>query len=344
MRKSTMPSRFRKHHQSVAERPFVAVNRAEPPVPLLPPAKRARRTPPGDLATEAGPTSSAAPEPPTSSAVSTPPDGPPPLGNTVPRPSVREVGSRLVASGGCAAPDEVATDDVGSASAPPTSFASSTPAESPPPPDPTSQSSATEAESCQVGSGGCVAHALTKLVDVGKSVTAMKRALDGLIEPTFDRLREGSPTIERERAGVEGETWHTLAIRQACLDKGFHFHKVKLEGGGLVTAISNGRSLLVDGVLNVEYEGAGGHVYEIDPTDEGPRPWEDRGRWRHAVAIVDGVLLEQKAQKIPATHMWLDPSTGVPDRRRGSLLEVLKAWRVEKCTGEGSCTGECMAP
>jgi hypothetical protein len=96
-----------------------------------------------------------------------------------------------------------------------------------------------------------------------------------------------------------------------------------------------------DGVLNCEYQDVDGEMVETDPADVGPRPWEDNARWRHAVALIDGVVHEQHEQRLPMAVLHLESPF-----KEGYFLSVLKIYRVVRCRAgdSASCRGECVGP
>ena len=75
-----------------------------------------------------------------------------------------------------------------------------------------------------------------------------------------------------------------------------------------------------------------------------------QGRWRHAVPIVDGTILEQHEQRIDIAQLYLQETTGAerrerrckPDARRAYLRHICKVYKVYACEGEeDGCTGDC---
>lgn len=195
-----------------------------------------------------------------------------------------------------------------------------------------------------MGGGGCVAHCLVAFGVFG-NVAAAKKALNDQIDPVHAELAAQNKECPRVLAGVEDDYWHSEVIKAVVTAGGFHYKKQRLNAVNLAALVAGGRGLLIDGVLNAEYEDEEGCTIETDPTDvTGPRPWQPGGKahWRHAIAVVGGSIIEQQQQQIDARCLHLDPATGVPDRR-GYMYNILKVYVVEKCRGALGCKGACLA-
>jgi hypothetical protein len=194
-----------------------------------------------------------------------------------------------------------------------------------------------------VGGGGCVAHALTALGVFPTLATALLR-LNAEIDPVHAIFTKHNSAAAREQAGVDDDRWSAECIKRAVVAAGCHWHKLRLPESGLLRSLAPTLargSYLIDGVLNCEYQDVDGEMVETDPADVGPRPWEDNARWRHAVALIDGVVHEQHEQRLPMAVLHLESPF-----KEGYFLSVLKIYRVVRCRAgdSASCRGECVGP
>jgi len=196
-----------------------------------------------------------------------------------------------------------------------------------------------------VGNGGCVAHALFGAGVFGSTEEAVEK-LNAAIDLVHELLVNANPVWTRERTGVEGVKWHPRVIARVCHEAGFHMRKYDPKALPDAIAVGGPYAYLIDGVLNSEYEDEGGETVETDPTDfDGPRPWQPGGfaHWRHAIALRNGLIVEQHQQTIEGGCLHIDPSTGAPDNRRGYFWSILKVYRIWPCSGEEGCRGTCSA-
>ena len=182
-----------------------------------------------------------------------------------------------------------------------------------------------------IGSGGCVAFALTNL-GVFADVATAKARLDRSAIEIEEVLPEG-------HAYVPGDWWHAEAVKRSVLSARHHWSKLKLDKVDLAVLLQRGDHV-IDGTLNDSFR-KGQHEYSTAPDDDGPGPARDPRAWRHAAAVRDGVIMEQQEQHINAKWLWLDRDTNRPDANKGYLLEILKVYAVRECRGGEGCRGEC---
>ena len=136
-----------------------------------------------------------------------------------------------------------------------------------------------------------------------------------------------------------------LFQEEVLIEEDFHFRKLDLAVVDLAEMLKTG-GFLVDGTLNKYYcdgdpdeEGSWVIVDPTDPTDPATSP----GDWRHAIPVIDGIIHEQKGDKIDARWLWLGEGKGPnqPHLERGYMREILKVFGVWKCTATGKNWERC---
>ena len=101
--------------------------------------------------------------------------------------------------------------------------------------------------------------------------------------------------------------------------------------------VSCGRNLRSHSKAEVK----GAHVVDTDPEDDTDPATNERG-WRHAVAVVDGVVREQLNQKINIEWLHLGADGVTPNIEKSYMRRILRVYRVERCTGPKGCKGKCL--
>ena len=189
-----------------------------------------------------------------------------------------------------------------------------------------------------LGSGGCVAVALSKLKLFASAATA-KQALNTQLATYSAKCRPDYRVPEH--VGVADDHWHPEVVKMAVVEANFHFHKLDLDSVDLATELRGG-SFLVDGVLNdsfVQLVNGKAMAYDTDPADQSSPPDNEAG-WRHAIAVSHGRILEKEFE-MSAQWLWLDDANK-PDPLQGYLFKVLKVYRIFRCTSHhAGCKGRC---
>ena len=196
---------------------------------------------------------------------------------------------------------------------------------------PESDATASDEAAADTGGGGCVAHALFELGVFDSVAIAMQRL-------NFAASRLAGKHLSLRY--VADDWWPHEAIAKAVKSERWHMSKIKLGSERLDLAAQFARRScghLVDGVLNNEWQDDEG-VLVNDATYEGAPPSVDRAAWRHAVAVQGGVILEQHEQRILVKWLWLDGNK--PDKHRGYLREILKVYKIWRCTSVDGCRGK----
>lgn len=194
----------------------------------------------------------------------------------------------------------------------------------------------------RMGGGGCVALALHGLhpdVSAEQWMLRLNQEAERVLAARRAQHGAGYPA---DRVYVADDNWCTEVVVKVLHAAGFHVRKVDLSKGTLRVLVGEGHSLLIDGVLNDTFVDTNGEEVQIDPDDDGPGPAHDPGSWRHAVAVVNSEICEQFEQRFDAKVLHLD-SRGVPDKSKGYMCVILKAYVVFPCTGGEGCRGACEA-
>lgn len=186
-----------------------------------------------------------------------------------------------------------------------------------------------------LGSGGCVAVALSKLIHTWTSVDTARQRLNAKLDPIAATLR---PDLRvPEFVGVPNDHWHPEVVKAAVIEERYHFRKLDLSAVDLAEELKVG-GYLIDGVLNdsfVKLDRRGNEVrHETDPEDSSS-PRNNEAGWRHAIAVVNGRVLEKEFE-MSAKWLWLSSMV-----ERGYMYKILKVYRVFKCRGGPGCKGEC---
>ena len=126
------------------------------------------------------------------------------------------------------------------------------------------------------------------------------------------------------------------------LNAGFDWKKVTVEPSNtehvdLREVLKTG-SFIVDGILNQTWcddkdayiSGATKKVRgKVVPNEPGPAANEKA--WRHAIAVIDGVVHEwtgEGVSKFSIEWLWLGDNGVTPDSKKGYMRRILKVYRV----------------
>jgi hypothetical protein len=194
-----------------------------------------------------------------------------------------------------------------------------------------------------LGSGGCTAHALSALGLFGTKSEAQE-ALNKEIQSVLAKERNKNPNYPEAKVGIINEQWCSEVVKNAIIAQQYHLTKLKIEITDLKQTLKSG-TYLIDGVLNNSYvKRVQGKLktFKTDPGDIGPGPAQDETRWRHAIAIKDGTILEQQDQRLSISWLWLNENS-IPDLSKGYMRKILKVYRITSCTGDGClCKGRAL--
>ena len=194
-------------------------------------------------------------------------------------------------------------------------------------------------------SGGCDARTLVNL-GVYSDDAAAKEALNAQIDNVHQIFLKNDASCKRECAGLEDVEWSNEVVSKAVREAGFHMVKVQRGVDGakhvrdvdLKTMFKGGEGYFVDGFLNRQYVRGSKKVpiRVAGSTDN---------RWRHSTAVVGNQVLDHPAfilgGSMSASYLHLDGHS-TPNRQKGFLREILRAYRVFKCKRPGTgCKGGC---
>ena len=179
-------------------------------------------------------------------------------------------------------------------------------------------------------SGGCDARALAAIGLCDGSVSDVSSALNAQIDAVHRAWQKGDPSCPREHAGLDDVEWSFEVVSKAVDVERWHLTRVLERGAELLRLIQDGGSFLLDGYLNRSYK-RGSKVEKVRVADTGDR-------WRHSTAVVDGVVFDHPAfvlrGSMPVASLWLDSAHA---RKNGFLSEVLRVYRLSKCTRSADC-------
>ena len=171
---------------------------------------------------------------------------------------------------------------------------------------------------------------------------AARKSLNAHIDAVHRIFLRHDPNSPRSLAGVDDDHWHAKVVASAVQGAGYHFRKLDLAAIDLAAELATRRgTFLIDGTLNDTYVDERGAAIQTDPTDETTAAQEP-ARWRHAVAVVNGVVREQQHQEVELACLHLN-ADGRPDATKGYMREILKVYRIWQCTGGEGCRGVCMS-
>ena len=171
-------------------------------------------------------------------------------------------------------------------------------------------------------------------------------SLNSQIDRAHTIFKTNDPECPRESAGVDDVEWSNEVVSKAVQAAGFHLVKVQncVEGAKHVTDVDldamlhEGDAFLLDGYLNSKYlHGTKWRTNRVAGSAE--------NRWRHSVAVVNYKVHDHPAficgGEMSACNLWLDENA-TPSPKKGFMRQILKAYRVYKCTAPGTgCKGEC---
>ena len=179
-------------------------------------------------------------------------------------------------------------------------------------------------------SGGCDARALAAIGLCDGSVSDVSSALNTQIDAVHHTWQKGDPSCLRQKAGIDDVEWSFEVVSKAVGVEGWHLTRVLERGAELLSLIQDGGSFLLDGYLNRSYM-RGSKLEKVKVHDTGDR-------WRHSTAVVDGRVFDHPAfvrrGSMPVASLWLDSAH---TRKKGFLSEVLRVYRISKCTREADC-------
>jgi hypothetical protein len=194
-----------------------------------------------------------------------------------------------------------------------------------------------------VGEGGCVAAALCAF-GLFVSKEDATRALDEEIDCVLAKLSKQKPDLKRKDVGIDGSIWCTKVIQQTVLKAGFNFRKLK-ERKDWLSAIGQGKSVLIDGYLNTHFytrRGGGLRKHCMYP---GLTADTHSGDWRHVTAVVQGRIYDEHLKhyrngSISANCLWLDEEGRVESRKikggkmekKGFMHTVERAYMISSST------------
>eukprot|EP01047_Picozoa_sp_COSAG01_P081887 COSAG01_NODE_16516_length_1230_cov_1.320071_1_plen_198_part_00 len=179
------------------------------------------------------------------------------------------------------------------------------------------------------GSGGCTAHALSKLRVFASDVVA-KQKLNAQLNVVLEKRRsEVRAEYPAEKVGIRDEEWCMEVIKLAVTAAGFDFEKLDLSACNLKEELKRGKHL-IDGIQNREWL-RDKHTYVNDPDDEGegPETAAGRNRWRHSIAVSGGRVLEQNDDRFGMKWLWIGDGNK-PDTSKGYMREILKVFKITK--------------
>ena len=199
-------------------------------------------------------------------------------------------------------------------------------------------------------SGGCDARALVA-AGVWASAEEATEALNGQIDVVWDRWCKCNPKKKRSAAGINDQEWAHQVVSGAVREARFHMIKVQSFVAGetelchldLRAILKEGGAFLLDGYINKSYKKRGKKSIPINIK----RPGEvyNRSDHRHSVAVVDDEVIDAAflpGGSMSADFLWLDAHSKA-DKKKGFLNEVLRAYRIMRCTQDG-CEGCSSVP
>jgi hypothetical protein len=189
--------------------------------------------------------------------------------------------------------------------------------------------------------GKCTAYSLLHLGIFPDMETAVT-ALDAMAAQILAKRRsEVFGDYPEDKVYKKGEEWHLEVIKAVVVAKGFHFKKLDLSKVDLKEELASG-SFFLDGVLNNTFI-KGRRRFETD--DDTSDPAQDEKRWRHAIAVKDGMVYEQPGafhgKPFTAKYLWIDDENRA-DLQRGYMRKILRVYRVSRCTSSEPCRGKCL--
>ena len=200
--------------------------------------------------------------------------------------------------------------------------------------------------------GGCDARSLAA-IGVWESETQAKEGLNAFINPVHAKFcdEQKNPQLSRDVAGVDDSEWSFEVVSQALRSRGFHLIKVQklvpgaqeLRDVNLRGVLMHGDSFLLDGYINDGYKrskkakripiGIKRHGEAYNRTD-----------YRHSIAVIDNEVHDSAfllKGPMSADLLWLRDDNQ-PDRCMGFMREILRVYRVQRCTGAAGCKGACV--